>query len=522
MAGETMEEQYLLYLRKSRKDRERELQTGDFDTSGRHRQTLLALARERGYHIAAIFEEVVTGDTILERPEMQKLLAAVETGQYAGVLVMEVPRLARGNTRDQGIVAETFQYSGCKIITPEKLYDPADESDEEYFEFGLFMSRREYKTINRRLGRGRMASLQEGKYIASCAPYGYEKYKLPRQKGYSLRIVPQEAEIVRYIFSLYTGGGSGPLGSAAVADQLNREGVASPGGVSWSAHTVRDILKNPVYCGLVRWSYRPASKKVVRGQVTVCTPVSKTPTIVQGLHEPIISQTQFQQAQEQLRRSFHAPVPGTQPLKNPLAGLIFCRRCGRAMVQQKDSRSGRHRLACPTSGCPTVSARTDLIETQLLSALTHWGGECRLQPEPAQADPQTAQARAAAAGRLRRQQAGVRQQLDRLYDLLEQGVYTQEVFQARQALLEARLLELQRDLDRQALSRQEQAAVPAALELGAVLRDYFCFDPDGRNLLLKQLLDKVYYQKDGSTVQLYVSARFCRSGPDLDPGGCDV
>ena len=103
-----MEEQYLLYLRKSRKDRERELQTGDFDTLGRHRQTLLALARERGYHIAAIFEEVVTGDTILERPEMQKLLAAVETGQYAGVLVMEVPRLARGNTKDQGIVAETF------------------------------------------------------------------------------------------------------------------------------------------------------------------------------------------------------------------------------------------------------------------------------------------------------------------------------------------------------------------------------------------------------------------------------
>ena len=540
-----MEEQYLLYLRKSRKDRELELQTGDFDTLGRHRQALLALARERGYHIAAIFEEVVTGDTILERPEMQKLLAAVETGQYAGVLVMEVPRLARGNTRDQGIVAETFQYSGCKIITPEKLYDPANESDEEYFEFGLFMSRREYKTINRRLGRGRLASLQEGKYIASCAPYGYEKYKLPRQKGYSLRIVPQEAEIVRHIFSLYTGNGSasgpGPLGSAAVADQLNREGVDSPGGVSWSAHTVRDILKNPVYCGLVRWSYRPASKKVVQGQVTVSTPVSKAPTIVQGLHEPIISQTQFQQAQEQLRRSFHAPLPGTQPLKNPLAGLIFCCHCGRAMVQQKDSRSGRHRLACPTPGCPTVSARTDLVETQLLSALTHWGGDCQLRPELEQADPQAAQARATAVtGRLRRQQASIRQQLDRLYDLLEQGVYTQEVFQARQALLEAKLLDLQRNLDRQrvAPAQQEQAAVPAALELGAVLGDYFCFAPDGRNLLLKQLLDKVYYQKDGSTVQLYVSARLCRpgghsdcgrdaavdagSGPDLDPGRCDV
>ena len=74
--------------------------------------------------------------------------------------------------RDQGTVAETFQYSGTKIITPDKVYDPADEADAEYFEFGLFMSRREYKAINRRLQRGRMASLSEGKYIAGTAPYG--------------------------------------------------------------------------------------------------------------------------------------------------------------------------------------------------------------------------------------------------------------------------------------------------------------------------------------------------------------
>ena len=93
-------EQYLIYLRKSRKDRELELQTGNYDTLQRHRNDLMVLAKERGYLIAHVYEEVVSGDTIAERPEMQKLLAAVETGEYAGVLVMEVPRLARGNTRD--------------------------------------------------------------------------------------------------------------------------------------------------------------------------------------------------------------------------------------------------------------------------------------------------------------------------------------------------------------------------------------------------------------------------------------
>ena len=82
---------------------------------------------------------------------------------------MEVERLARGDTIDQGIVAQTFKFSDTKIITPIKTYNPNNEFDEEYFEFGLFMSRREYKTINRRLQRGRMASVKDGKYVANKA-----------------------------------------------------------------------------------------------------------------------------------------------------------------------------------------------------------------------------------------------------------------------------------------------------------------------------------------------------------------
>lgn len=77
-----------------------------------------------------------------------------ERGQWDGVLVVEIERLARGDTEDQGAVAKAFQYSGTKIVTPLKTYDPGDEFDEEYFEFGLYMSRRELKTINRRLVRG--------------------------------------------------------------------------------------------------------------------------------------------------------------------------------------------------------------------------------------------------------------------------------------------------------------------------------------------------------------------------------
>ena len=158
--------EYCIYLRKSRADFEAESH-GEGETLSRHRTALIALANKQNLSVTKIYEEVVSGDTIAARPVMQQLLEDVSAGLWKGVLVMEVERLARGDTMDQGLVAQTFKYSNTLIVTPLKTYNPNDEFDEEYFEFGLFMSRREYKTINRRLQRGREASAREGKFIAS-------------------------------------------------------------------------------------------------------------------------------------------------------------------------------------------------------------------------------------------------------------------------------------------------------------------------------------------------------------------
>ena len=162
---------YAIYLRKSRVDLEAEA-AGSGDTLARHRNTLLELAAARQLSVSKIYEEVVSGDTIAARPQMQQLLSDVEAGRWEGVLVMEVERLARGDTIDQGLVAQAFKFSDTRIITPVKSYDPNNEFDEEYFEFGLFMSRREYKVINRRLQRGRLASVKERKWVSSRAPLG--------------------------------------------------------------------------------------------------------------------------------------------------------------------------------------------------------------------------------------------------------------------------------------------------------------------------------------------------------------
>ena len=69
----------------------------------------------------------MSGETIAARPVMQQLLIEIEQNVWSGVLVMEIERLARGDTIDQGIVAQAFKYSNTKIITPLKTYDPTNE-----------------------------------------------------------------------------------------------------------------------------------------------------------------------------------------------------------------------------------------------------------------------------------------------------------------------------------------------------------------------------------------------------------
>ena len=201
-----------MYLRKSRTDRDLPNVT-DEEVLSRHEKTLTDLARQLHVTIGEIYREVVSGETIAARPKMQQLLEDIESGRWGGILVVEVERLARGNSIDQGILSQAMVYTGCKILTPNKVYDPANEMDEEYFEFGLFMSRREYNTIRRRLMSGRRASVSEGKYVGSVAPYGYVRKKMEGQKGYSLAPDPIESEIVREIFRLYTVGEEMPDGT---------------------------------------------------------------------------------------------------------------------------------------------------------------------------------------------------------------------------------------------------------------------------------------------------------------------
>lgn len=494
-------EQYVKYLRKSRFDRDyAELSVEE--TLKRHEAILDRLANQRGYHIAKTYYEVVSGESIAARPEIQKLLEEVGQGAYAGVLVVDVERLARGNGADQAYISQVFQFSGTKIITPLKVYDPGNEFDEEYFEFGLFMSRREYKTINRRLTRGRDSSAAEGKYISSIAPYGYRRVKLPQEKGFTLEPHPEEAPVVREIYSMFLNR----AGARTIANELNRRQIPTRHGEPWSCSTVSGILSNPVYMGKIRRGWRKQTKRMENGQVVkgyIQHRNLEDYQLFDGLHPPLVTGEQFTLAQElRKERGPSARVKREFALQNAFAGLLYCGVCGKRVGRspQGAARGGRARLRCVNMRvCHNGTADYELVEGEIMAALGVWLEGYRVKID-ATGFAEDIQARRKLLERCGQELEKLDRQLENAYNLVEQGLYTPELFRERREKLnaaieeaEGRRRELSNALERlEAADASQSELIPRTEKL---LESYADMTNRERNELLKEILKRIEYRK---------------------------
>jgi DNA invertase Pin-like site-specific DNA recombinase len=504
--------QYVIYLRKSRTDAEAEAR-GEGETLSRHEKTLTELAKNLQSNVTEIYREVVSGETISARPMMQKLLSEVEKGIWDGVFVMEIERLARGDTIDQGIVAQTFKYTGTQIITPTKIYDPNNAYDEEYFEFGLFMSRREYKAINRRLQSGRLASVREGKYVANQPPYGYIRKKLVKDKGYTLEILPDQADVIRMIFEWYTqgeinsNGSYRKLGISLIAQRLNKLNIKPQRTDTWSVSSIRDILINPVYIGKIRWNWRPSSKRMVGGKLIKERPRSDKFILVDGLHEGLISEDTFYLAQRLLNNNKQQPIGVKNIIRNPLSGIVVCGLCGKRMVRRPYSEKTKYdTLMCPNAQCPNVSSRLSSIEDAILNALEQWlsGYQFRIGENNIMQNSNIINIIEKKMLQIDSDSFDLQKQLNTIYELLENGIYTNDQFIERSYLISCRIKENQ--IRKESLAKEYEFSysisiprtnIPSKTEY---IQNIYHMLPtaQAKNDLLKDILEKVSYIKEHS------------------------
>ena len=489
---------YAIYLRKSREDIEAE-KYGEGETLARHEKILTTLAEKRNLHISKIYREVVSGETISERKEMQKLLKDVENEKWTGVLVVEVERLARGDTADQGRVSKAFKYSHTKIITPAKTYDPDNEFDEEYFEFGLFMSRREYKTINRRLQRGREISVQEGKFVGNVAPFGYDRVKLKDAKGYTLSINQNEAPIVKEIFRLYTFE-SNTINS--VVKHLNYMNLKPRLSNEWTISSVKDILSNPTYIGKIVWNRRKQIKKTKNGHLIISRPRNQDYLIYNGLHEPIIDNKTWNLVQE--KREQNTPkVKHNNIIQNPLAGLIFCEKCGKPMQRRPYNKCGKpETLICSNSKCDNISSKLYIVEDKIIEALKIWLENYKIDYEvKANSNTNNTQIIEKSITTTKKELEKENTKLNKIYDFLENGIYNKDEFINRSKTIKDNIESLENKLQEydEILSKKiqiqdkKETMLP---KLKNVIDLYYKLEnAEDKNILLKSIIAKVTYLK---------------------------
>lgn len=488
---------YCAYLRKSRRDMELEA-LGQGETLQRHERQLTDLADRLGIRVARWYREIVSGDTIAERPQVQQLLADVNAGLWDGVLAVDVDRFGRGDSIDQGIIMQSFLYANVLVITPDKVYDPADDSDAEFFEIKLFFSRREYAMIKKRMQRGRLASAMDGCYMGSRPVYGYERVKLQGRKGWSLKVVPEKAAIVRSVFEWYAHGMDGrEAGAAVIADRLNAMGLKTDMGNRFEPSYIRHMLQNPAYIGKVQWNQRTTQYTIQDGRRVKSRPKSDDALLVDGFHEGIIDPELYEKVQQMFETHEKRPKNKQAEVANPLAGLVVCSECGRHLQLKGDPRRRAGFLGCVTQRCPTCSTSIDVVEGVVLDGLRAWIGDHEITGDvPAPAPSADVCATEAARAQLTDQLATLEGQSGRLYDLLEQGVYDIATYRQRRADLDARMADV-----RHALAALDAAPTPDPIaeilpQVCTVLDVYtLAATPAEKNALLRTVIDHITYTK---------------------------
>lgn len=491
---------YALYLRKSRTDNDTESVE---ETLEKHKKILTDLAARKGLYVGKIYQEVVSGETIEARPEIQQLMKDCYSGMYRGIIIIEVTRLSRGNQGDAQKILDCLKYSnmnnGVLVVTPTKTYDIAHNSDdEEYMEFELFMSRREYKMINKRMNRGKMQCIVEGEYMSSYRPYGWEVIKVGKKR--TLTPHPQEYEIGKLIYKWKIEG----LTTHRIAKKLTLMGVPTYTGncPDWSKETIKEFLRNPVNMGKVRWNDRMQVKVMADGELKTSRPRSNHTDhymLYDGIHKDkaMVTEEEFRLANKGFKPD---KTKATLKLTNVLAGLLICPKCGKVMhYQGNKARPGTAPRFCHPSVqlCKVKSANADDVLNALAHSLRLYieDFELKLEGMPSVSEDSVS----LQIETLNKELKKTKRILDKLFDDYENEIYTANEFVERKAKHNERIASIQEQIaaleDTIPEKEEYEDKVLKLTDALAALEDP-AMDAEDKNRYLKEIVSKIEFSRE--------------------------
>jgi site-specific DNA recombinase len=266
----------------------------------------------------------------LNRPGLDQLRDIAQDGLIDAILVLSPDRLSRKQA-NQIILLEEFKKGNIQVLfTNQKSGDTPE--DNLMLQIQGAISEYERAKIADRVRRGTKHAVKNGQVIGNFAPYGY---RFVAKNGNTLahwEINPEEAEIVRLIFDLYTNK---KLNSRAISRHLGENGILTRSGAKWWESTILDILKNETYLGI---AYMFKNKSVTPGKNPKLKKYRKRKNSAKEARPredwigipvtQIIERELWESAQRQLKENAYRSRRNNNKHNYLLRGLVVCGLCG--------------------------------------------------------------------------------------------------------------------------------------------------------------------------------------------------
>ncbi len=442
------------------------------------------------------YREVVSGETISSRPQVQALLRRIESPRVKAVLIVEPQRLSRGDLEDIGRIVKILRYTNTIVITLQYTYDLNDERDRDMFERELKRGNEFLEYQKRIMGNGRILSVQNGNFIGQRPPYGYRKVQIKdgKKKYHTLEPIPEQAEVVKSVFEMYAHG----INAHEIARRLNGMGIPSPLGKKWTASSIKPMITNDHYIGMVHWNRRKTVKIIEDGELVYTRPRHKDYMAYPGKHPAIIDQPLWDAVQE--IRGKMPPVKEKAKYANIFSGLVYC-QCGAAMSRREYVKNGAQRsaprlLCLNQTNCRTPSCTMEEMTEAVIEILKNAIADVDLKIEYSNSNEVAMQKQLVA--QFEKRIAELDKQEISLWDKYTQESMPKHIFDqlkekvaSEKADVQKALQEAQNALPTRTDYEQRRATLYAALDTlqspDAPVREV--------NLLLKQCIEKIIYNR---------------------------
>ena len=314
-------------------------------------------------------DEGITGTSVEKREDFQRMMQDCRKGKIDRILVKSISRFAR-NTKDCLAAVRELKELGVSVQFEEQGIDTSKVSSEMVTAIMASLAQKGSESISSNVRWGVQKRMLDGTFISSSVPYGYEMFH-----G-QLRILPSEAQFVKWIFQAYLSG----LNAQSIAEQMNQAytllGVENTR--KWYNTTILYILSNERYIGDSLWQKTYATDSLPTRQIK--NTGSKTQYYIEHTHTPIIDRDTYSAVQRlREKRKLDAKYNDDyQP--NILKKRILCANCN--VPFQRKLRSGETKWMCRVHNnskddCPTFPIEEVAIHSafcRLYYKLKHHSG----------------------------------------------------------------------------------------------------------------------------------------------------